>query len=361
MNLLQRIRAHTRKPSSTVARAIYETLEKRQLLTVTFLSDLTFDPASTTGFGAIRVDANINNNTLTVNGVTFAKGIGAHANADITWDVSGQNFVRFVGAVGIDDESFTISGVFGTVVFRILADGNEVFNSGTVTYLDPAVPFSVDVTGVSQLRLIGGDSGDGNNSDWANFVDLRLSDTPGELDAPAAPSSVTASQGASSATISWQDVALEDGYRIFRKVGSGAWTQIGSVGDDVTSFVDTNLPAAGSRVYYHVRSFNSNGISGPSNYPTFVVRPQAITDLSLSLNTSKRAVLNWSAADGATGYRVFKKIGGGAWQELASVVETTFTDPARLRDGVRFLYHVRPFNAGGTAGVSNYVQVTGPA
>ncbi len=361
MNLLQRLRAHSRKTSSTVARAIYETLEKRQLLTVTFLSDLSFDPGSTTGFGSIGVDTNLASNTLTINGVTFAKGIGAHANTDITWDITGQNFVRFVGAVGIDDESFVSSGVWGTAIFRILVDGSEVFNSGTRTYLDPAVPFSVNVSGATQLRLVGGDAGDGNNSDWTNFVDLRLSDTPGELDAPAAPSPVTASQVPLGADISWSNVALEDGYRIFRKVGTGSWSQIGSTTSGDTDFLDSNLPAAGTRVYYHVRSFNSNGVSSASNYATFIVRPQPISDLALTLNSSKRAVLNWSAADGATGYRVFKKIGGGAWQQVASVVETTFTDPARLRDGVRFLYNVRPFNAGGTAGVSNYVQVTGPA
>ena len=41
--------------------------------------------------------------TLTINGVTFAKGLGAHAASDVSYFLGGA-CTRFKASIGIDDE-----------------------------------------------------------------------------------------------------------------------------------------------------------------------------------------------------------------------------------------------------------------
>jgi hypothetical protein len=368
MMFWHRSRSNARNSTKAVSTAVLQTLEPRQLFALTYLSDLPIEPGSTTFWGPVGINQNVGPTTapndggpLTIAGVTYARGIGTHANSDLTFNISDLSSRRLAGAVGLDDQALGISGVPGTVIFSILADGVEIFNSGVMTHGDAAKPFNLNVQRVNQLRLVANDAGDGTTSDWANFVEMRLSNAQGELDAPAAPTNVKVQQSAANATITWNDVGFEQSYRVYRKDNNGAWFQIATVGANVTSFTDTNMPAAGTRVSYHVRAVNSFGLSAVSNYATMVRTPAAITDLSLSLNSSKRVVLNWSPMQGSTGYSVFKKTGAGAWERLVNITGTTFTDPARLRDDVRVTYHVRAFNEGGIGPVSNYVQYpTGP-
>ncbi len=70
--------------------------------TPVYLSDLAWQNA-TVGYGAIQHDATINGNTITLNGVTYAKGLGTHAVSQITYNLAGQ-YNTFISDVGIDDE-----------------------------------------------------------------------------------------------------------------------------------------------------------------------------------------------------------------------------------------------------------------
>jgi hypothetical protein len=83
-------------------------------------------------------------------------------------------------------------------------------------------------------------------------------------DAPTrlAVTSVTSSR----ISIRWRDNAdTESGYQIERKTGStGTWSQIASVGPNVSTFTDTTLKAR-TTYYYRVRAFNSGGTSSYSN------------------------------------------------------------------------------------------------
>ncbi len=363
MKFWHRFRSGTRNATNAVSTAVMQTLEERRLFAITWLTDIPIDAGSTTFWGPVGINQNVGPTTapsdggpLTIAGQVYARGIGTHANSDLTFNISDTGARRLAGAVGLDDQAVGISGIPGTVIFRILADNIEIFNSGVMTHGDAAKPFNLNVQRTNQLRLVATDAGDGTTSDWANFVEMRLSDAQGELDQPAAPTNVKVAQSANDAKITWNDVGFEQGYRVFRKLDNGAWQQIASLPANTTAFTDTNMPAAGTRLSYHVRAFNSFGISAVSNYASTVRTPAAITDLSLSLNSSKRIVLNWSPKQGAAGYTVFKKTGSGAWERLSNITGTTFTDPARLRDDVRVTYNVRAFNDGGIGPVSNYVQ-----
>jgi len=103
--------------------------------------------------------------TITINGVTYAKGVGAHAPGEIDVYVGGK-CSSFSGDVGIDDEV----GNNGSVGFQVFADGNKVADSGVVRGTDAAVHIVGNLSGAKFLRMVLTDGGDGNSydhSDWA--------------------------------------------------------------------------------------------------------------------------------------------------------------------------------------------------
>ncbi|MGR5911822.1 NPCBM/NEW2 domain-containing protein [Bacillus cereus] len=77
------------------------------------------------------------------------KGIGTHSKSEITYDISNATYKRFNSYVGIDQEP---GGKGGSVVFKVLLDGAEVFNSGTMYYNTPTKFVDVDLTGKKRIK-----------------------------------------------------------------------------------------------------------------------------------------------------------------------------------------------------------------
>ncbi|WP_433609676.1 NPCBM/NEW2 domain-containing protein [Dactylosporangium sp. CA-139114] len=104
---------------------------------------------------------------ITVGGVSYPKGVGAHAASDIT--VPSAGCTRFTAVGGLDAEVGTSST---GVTFSVLGDGTTLYTSPTVTAGAP-VAIDVDVTGRSSVRLVLGGAGsiDYDHADWA---DARL-------------------------------------------------------------------------------------------------------------------------------------------------------------------------------------------
>ncbi|MDP9052712.1 MAG: NPCBM/NEW2 domain-containing protein [Acidobacteriota bacterium] len=134
-----------------------------------FLSDLNWTSA-TTGWGPVEKDmsngeeAAGDGKTITIRGVTYAKGLGAHAPSDIHYAVAGCT--AFSSDVGVDDEV----GGLGSVVFQVWADGVKKFDSGVVTGASAKVTANIPLSGNVDLELVITDAGDGNafdHSDWA--------------------------------------------------------------------------------------------------------------------------------------------------------------------------------------------------
>jgi len=139
-----------------------------------FLSDLA-PTASINGFGDYERDRSngeagaTDGRTLTLNGTTYAKGLGVHASSTLTYSLGGL-YSRFQSFIGIDDET----GRNGSVIFRVLADGVEIFRSGILRGDSNSVPVDLDVTGRQSITLIV-DTADGSNAyDHANWADAKL-------------------------------------------------------------------------------------------------------------------------------------------------------------------------------------------
>lgn len=111
---------------------------------------------------------------LLVNGEIkeFAKGIGTHASSEIVYDLEGKNYDYFETYVGVDRN--IAENNKSSVTFKVLADGEEVYNSGVMRYNTEAKLVRIPVKDVKTLTLIASDSGNGNESDHADFADAKF-------------------------------------------------------------------------------------------------------------------------------------------------------------------------------------------
>ena len=106
---------------------------------------------------------------ITIEGRTFAKGLGGHAHSEQAYYVGGA-CTRFEAVVGVDDEV----GASGTVVFQVWADDRKVFDSGRRTGGQPGLRVSESLEGVEELKLVLGDSGDHTVDDHGDWADARV-------------------------------------------------------------------------------------------------------------------------------------------------------------------------------------------
>jgi len=102
---------------------------------------------------------------LRLDGVTYAKGLGASAPSAIEFRLNGA-CSTFAADLGIDDEV----GSQGSVIFQIWGDGQKLYESGVRTGDAPTTSVDVSVSGRDSLRLevIAVDSVDSDHADWAN-------------------------------------------------------------------------------------------------------------------------------------------------------------------------------------------------
>ena len=138
---------------------------------VRYLSDMTFTQLMN-GWGPAEKDQSNgeaggnDGRTLSLDGVTYAKGIGVHADSQLKWQLSGQ-CTTFSAVVGVDDEV----GSRGSVIFQVYVDGGIRFQTGVMTGSTPARSIQVDVTGANQLALFvhyGWDNYGYDHADWAD-------------------------------------------------------------------------------------------------------------------------------------------------------------------------------------------------
>ncbi|AOS61161.1 NPCBM/NEW2 domain-containing protein [Actinoalloteichus hymeniacidonis] len=151
-----------------------------------FVSDLPFLTAEN-GVGPVERDQSngaIGRNDghpLTVDGVTYEKGLGTMAPSETTLYLGGE-CARFAASVGIDDRAPQSSqnrpddgrGDGGDVVFQVWADDEKVWDSGLVSSGEGARDMDVHLNDAETLRLVVTDGGDENWWDYADWGQARL-------------------------------------------------------------------------------------------------------------------------------------------------------------------------------------------
>ncbi len=149
--------------------------------TTAYLSDLAYSVVAN-GFGPAEKDrsngeaAAGDGGPLTLAGIVYPKGIGAHAASDIRLALAGCT--TFTVKVGLDDEV----GANGSLSFQIFGDTTKLADSGIMTGSSPTQTLTVDLTGRTQLRLVVDPNGVPyyDHADWA---DARLTCGSGPAEA----------------------------------------------------------------------------------------------------------------------------------------------------------------------------------
>ena len=114
---------------------------------------------------------------MLLEGKTYAKGIGAHANSIAVYDIP-EKAARFVALVGIDDSQK--SNPRSSVVFQVFGNVKEMGEKPVLIAESPALSdkslrswaFDLELnTRFKELHLVVTDAGDGIAADHANWVD----------------------------------------------------------------------------------------------------------------------------------------------------------------------------------------------
>jgi hypothetical protein len=218
-----------------------------------YLSDLTWSSASN-GWGPVERDlSNGESNAgdgrpLTLNGVTYAKGLGVHSPSTVRFALSGSGGCRFKARIGLDDEV----GSAGSVRFQVLLGTSKVFESKVKRGSSNTSRIDVALGTARELTLVVTDAGDNTNYDHADWASARLecaAATPSTLPAPTGL--VQSSRSQTSAAFSWTAVTAATGYGVYR---DGAKLQ------DVTaaSFTLSGL-SCGTTFTFAVDAFDASG------------------------------------------------------------------------------------------------------
>ncbi|MCR8632751.1 NPCBM/NEW2 domain-containing protein [Paenibacillus radicis (ex Xue et al. 2023)] len=155
--------------------------QKEELPEVDYLSDLNWLSASS-GWSDVKKDRSIAGNAIVLkNGaedLSFAKGLGTHANSMIKYDLTGADYETFSAFIGVDKEvsggsnngsiQFKISGVKNDDTIESLYFGSTMWESQNAKFV------KVNVKGYKQLILEATDSGNGNSEDHGDWADAKL-------------------------------------------------------------------------------------------------------------------------------------------------------------------------------------------
>lgn len=200
-------------------------------------------------------------------------------------------------------------------------------------------------TGVNYTYTVRAYYKDGNKTIWGDFNQTGVTKKP----VTSAPKLVSVtSSTATNVTVKWETVSGANGYKVMRKAdGSKTWSTIGTTNSKKLSYTDKKV-SCGVKYHYTVRayrnvskkpvlgSYNSNGLE----IMTIPDRPV----VSVSSANYNKLNVSWSRSNGATGYKVYRKVVNGTYKLIRNIsggAATGFTDTVEC--GTEYYYYVTAY------------------
>ncbi len=206
------------------------------------------------------------------------------------------------------------------------------------------------------------------NDGWANIAEVEFY-TAVISDPPVAPSFLTGWFASPGVQLFWNDESSnETGFKIERRLGTGSFAEIGTVGAGVREFFDTTI-VGGNSYGYRVRAFNASANSPYTDIVTIATQPviptapAAPTALTATPVSATLIRLTWADnSNSETDFRIDRRLPGGVFTQLGLVGSnvTVFDDPTAAAS-TTYEYRVLATNAGGTSDPSNTASATTPA
>ncbi|MEG2947586.1 MAG: NPCBM/NEW2 domain-containing protein [Bacteroidales bacterium] len=140
-----------------------------------WLDEFVPSPCFVQDWGSIQANQSVLGTPLSVEGVVYERGVGAHSISRMLFDLNGQA-VSVSGLVGADDNNMYAS----RFQFKIIGDRKELWKSGELKKGDPVQTFDVDLNGFDKVLLLVEECGDGIMYDHADWLNVKFK-TRGEI------------------------------------------------------------------------------------------------------------------------------------------------------------------------------------
>lgn len=169
---------------------------------------------------------------------------------------------------------------------------------------------------------------------------------------PLPPGTLIASSDApTSASLVWPQVEGNTGYRVERAAGNGAFSIVGTLAADQTTFTDLGL-TTGVNYRYRVSTLSGSAVSIPSPIasvnPTVATNLAAPTGLAAERPSATQVRLSWQGTDASMAVLIQRSVDGGVtWSNLATVSgsSTIYTDNVLRNTLYSYRLQASTFNA----------------
>lgn len=217
----------------------------------------------------------------------------------------------------------------------------------------------VDGTGTPGVRYYYTVSASGPVIDSGFFTEVSII-----AGLPTAPSSLAVTPlNSSQIDLTWTDNSgNETGFKIFRAKGTGSYSLVTTVAPGTTGYRDSGL-AGGTQYSYKLVATNGAGDSAFSNSSSTATAPYAPIQLAVTALSPTEVEFRWKDnSANETGFKVFRRIPGGAYSQIATVAPNTILWlDATATPGARYYYTVCASGVVIDSGFFTEVSVTMPA
>lgn len=254
-----------------------------------------------------------------------------------------------VASTGYNSLNVSWEKVNGATGYRIYFKKDNAKNWTTLATFENGSLTSCEhrklTTGVNYTYTVRAYYKDGSKTIWGGFNQTGVTKKP----VTSAPKLVSVtSSTATNVTVKWDSVSGANGYKVMRKAdGSKTWSTIGTTNSKKLSYTDKKV-TCGAKYHYTVRayrnvskkpvlgSYNSNGLE----IMTIPDRPV----VSVSSANYNKLNVSWNRSNGATGYKVYRKVVNGTYKLIRNIsggAATGFTDTVEC--GTEYYYYVTAY------------------
>ena len=143
--------------------------------TYDYVSDLQ-EVSSRVGDGILRKDKSVKGGTITFlsdgSEFTYRKGMGAHANSEIVYNIENKGYDYFESYIGVDQ---SVRGTAASVTFEVFVDGEKKFDSEVFKHDTDSGYVRVDVSGAKEVKLVTTDANiNGKTYDHSVWADAKF-------------------------------------------------------------------------------------------------------------------------------------------------------------------------------------------
>jgi large repetitive protein len=125
-------------------------------------------------------------------------------------------------------------------------------------------------------------------------------------------------------TLTWNQVEHNAGYKIERKIGFGAWSELIPKGVGVNSHTDIEL-SPGTTYFYRVSTVSATGTSLPGNEQSIITMPAAPALNAPSWVSNCQMQLDWTWPTGTADFTLYMKLSGGSYEPVPNCTRLVST------------------------------------